>query len=139
MKMQESVARSTYKTLPIEQKEDTKEKCKYLRASHFEFGTDDNSKAVPESKYVFTQKEYTPTIMNTKTAQDIKNSHIGYIFNPNHGGNARTMGVSTYQDKISEQAKSIRELPQREHKNLHRTNFLIGTDKCNFETEANSK
>jgi len=138
MQIQESVAKTTFTKLPIEAKEDTKEKCKYLRSAHFSFGTD-KIQPIPESKFVYSQKEPIPNLQDPKLAQDIRNSHIGYIFNPNHGGNVKSMGMTTYQERISEMAKSARGIPDREYKNLHRTNFLMGTDKCNFETEQKTK
>ncbi len=50
-----------------------------------------------------------------------------------------SLGKSTYQEKVSDLGKIKRPPLKYEHKNLHATNFLIGTDKPNFVTEVKTK
>ena len=77
--------------------------------------------------------------MNAANAKDIRNSHIDYLFNPDHPGNVRKPIRTTYQDRISDNAKGNKGRPAGIKTNLHNTNFLIGTDNPDFTTEMKSK
>lgn len=133
-----TMAQSTYTKLPMSVHEDTKSSAKYLRSAHFNFGND-NVAPVPESKSAYMEKEFHPPPYDPTLANNIRSSHIGYLFNPKHGGNSKSIGMSTYRDKISEEAKGKRPEPDYEHKDLHRTTFVLGSDGPTTQSEAKSK
>jgi hypothetical protein len=124
--------------LPLSVKEDTKEKNQYLRSAHFNLGNDKEIH-LPEYKSIYVEKECNPTKIDVKLTNEIRNSHMGYMFNPTHQGNVPIFGKSLYQDKLSDIAKIRRSFVPFQHKSLHATTFVLGNAPPTLQSESASK
>jgi hypothetical protein len=94
----------------------------------------------PEYQSAFTKQQMDVNPPDPKLASMIKNSHMGFLFDPAHGTNPRSMGQSTYKSHISDQAKlHPHGVPTNEHMSLHRTNFVVGFDRPALQSEASAE
>ncbi len=108
-------------------------------ASHFSFGTDYKVQHVPEYNQAYVEKKFDPNPFDSALANDIRSSHISYMFSQKHQGNVAALGRTTYQERISEMAKSKRQQPKGIHVNLHATNFVLGDAPTTMQSEAASR
>lgn len=126
----------SFKKYPIEVNKGLKEKANYIHAAHFQMGSDKGNYSIPESKIAYQQQEMKLETLDPKVLDAIKNSHVGYLFDQQHQGNAKNMGLSVYQERIDEKAKKWKPAEKDEYVDMHKTTFPLGFEKLSYKTEA---
>ena len=130
-----SISRTTYIRHPIGRTDDTKEQQKYLRGSHFNFGNED-FQGVPEYKASYIDQGFTPNELDAAYVKDTRESHISYLFKPNH---KEDIGTSVYKSDIGSRAQKGNIVSEVAKDNCHQTTFVMGNDRPDYITEMKAK